>query len=71
MKVSVAVTFQAENIVQVEVPDNLVGDGLRDAVQESLEKSLPEVMEGASFMFAISGCVNGDEEEFELGKNDG
>lgn len=67
MTSKVTVFYIASKEIEVEVPDSLVeNDDIRNFVEDSLNKTLPEVHEGSSFEFATSFKLNGDDFETDL-----
>ena len=58
--------YCASNLIEVEVPENLSSDALRDYVEDKLNDHLPEVHKGSSFEYPMEGQIEGDEETFDL-----
>ena len=66
MKVKVTVFHVSSKEIEVEVPDGLSTDDQRDAIQDLLNKDLPEVHEGSEFEFPTSFQMDGDDFETDL-----
>lgn len=66
MMQKVSVFFVASKSIEVEVPDGLDQDQVRDFVQEKLNKDLPEVLEGSTFEFPTGFSLPGDDFETDL-----
>ena len=76
MTIKVTVFHVASKEIEVEVPDSLASgtdnpslasrDAIRDFVQDSLNKELPEVHEGSSFEFPTGFQLDGDDLETDL-----
>jgi hypothetical protein len=60
-KVKVTVLYCASNEIEVEAPDNLEGDDLRDYVQAELNRALPKVHQGSDFEFPMEFQLDGDD----------
>lgn len=66
MTEKVTVFFAASKEIEVEVPDGLDREAVRDHVQKSLNENLPEVHEGSAFEFPMSFQLEGDDFETDL-----